>query len=180
MKRGEERVAKAKEEWLLEVSFTILCYIILGWEGDSHFIPFSVKLAKKETRFLGGNFHQESQWTALQSTWFIVVPWHLLGPIASVGIREAPIFFHHYYNHCIKIRLGHALNDSLLCKQWSISHALLGHIPFDYTLRMEDDSACELTQEQIHQQCTTHAARNNSVPRTENDVWMYYGVVILP
>lgn len=32
MKRGEERAAKAKEEWLLEVSFTILCYIILGWE----------------------------------------------------------------------------------------------------------------------------------------------------
>lgn len=59
-------------------------------------------------------------------------------------------------------------------------HALLGDIPFDCTLRMEDDSASELTQEQIHQQCTTHAARNNSVPRTENDVWMYYGVIILP
>lgn len=39
-KRGGERAAKAKEEWLLEVSFMILCYIILGWEGDSHFIPF--------------------------------------------------------------------------------------------------------------------------------------------
>lgn len=47
MKKGGERTAKAKEEWLLEVSFTILHYIILGWEGDSHFIPFSVTLAKK-------------------------------------------------------------------------------------------------------------------------------------
>lgn len=40
MKRGGEKAAKTKEEWLLEDSFTILCYIILGWEGDSHFIPF--------------------------------------------------------------------------------------------------------------------------------------------
>lgn len=38
MKKGGERAAK--DEWLLEVSFTIFCYIILGWEGDTHFIPF--------------------------------------------------------------------------------------------------------------------------------------------
>lgn len=50
-------------------------------------------------------------------------------------------------------------------------HALLGDTRFECTLRMEDDSACGLRHEQIHQRCTTHAAQNDdSVPRIENNM----------
>lgn len=94
----------------------------------------------------------------------------LAGTHCICGDKRGPHFYR-YYNHCVKIRPGHALNDSILCKQWSVRPYLAWRYTLDCILRMEDDSARGLTQEQIHQWCTTHAAQNdNSVPRIENDI----------